>query len=548
MTTKQTEGLSREEKMLRGTAWSTLSDFVSKLLGALYIIPWYTWMGEVAPQANALFGMGYTIYAYFLLISTVGLNTAVAKQIAKYNAIGQEAKSMSLIWSFIKLMLGIGLVSAIVLYAGAPFFAWVSGDAEGLVQVIRSLTLAVLVFPVMSVFRGIFQGYNNIKPSAISQMAEQFVRVIWMFLTAYWIMKLGSGDYIKAVSQSTFAAFIGMIASMAVLLYYFWKEGHLAKLLQHRSGGLSGAETRQLLKETVRVSIPILVTGSAIQVYQLIDQVTFINFLHIFTGQNKEELTILFSFLSANPSKIITIIVSVAASIGGIGIALLTESFMQEDRKGTARLILNNFQMLLVFILPTLMGAIILAKPLYAMFYTSTAQIGIAIGLFIGLLIQAFFQGLYSMVNPMLHAVFESRRAVLHFVYGLLLKLVLQVPFLYLFGAYGPVLSTALALWLPSWLMMRHLQEVTGFNPQVVYKNAAHILLMTLIMAVPVLLVAIGLKLHLPVQSRLSAVVHLLAGGSLGILVYGYLALRTRATDKLLGARAQVLRQKLRIK
>ena len=56
------------------------------------------------------------------------------------------------------------------------------------------------------------------KPYAISQIAEQVIRVIWMLLDDSSVMKIGSGDYVQAVTQSTFAmAFIGMGASLLVL-------------------------------------------------------------------------------------------------------------------------------------------------------------------------------------------------------------------------------------------------------------------------------------------------------------------------------------------
>lgn len=75
--------VSQQEQMMRGTAWSAAGSFISRLLGVVYIIPWYLWMGEHANEANALFTQGYNIYSLFLLISTSGLNVAVAKQIAK---------------------------------------------------------------------------------------------------------------------------------------------------------------------------------------------------------------------------------------------------------------------------------------------------------------------------------------------------------------------------------------------------------------------------------------------------------------------------------
>jgi len=96
----QPKTTSQQQQMLRGTAWLTASNFISRLLGAIYIIPWYIWMGRHGAEANGLFTMGYNIYAWFLLISTAGVPVAVAKQVAKYNTIDKEEHSFTLIREF----------------------------------------------------------------------------------------------------------------------------------------------------------------------------------------------------------------------------------------------------------------------------------------------------------------------------------------------------------------------------------------------------------------------------------------------------------------
>ena len=111
----------------------------------------------------------------------------------------------------------LGLGFAILMYLLSPVFASLSGGGKELIPIMQSLSWAVLIFPSMSVIRGFFQGFNNMKPYAISQIAEQVIRVIWMLLTTFFIMKIGSGDYVQAVTQSTFAAFIGMGASLLEL-------------------------------------------------------------------------------------------------------------------------------------------------------------------------------------------------------------------------------------------------------------------------------------------------------------------------------------------
>lgn len=534
--------LTQEQLMVQGAAWSTAGNFISRLLGVLYIIPWYIWMGQYAIQANALFNMGYNVYAYFLLISTTGLNVAIAKQVAKYNSMGQQEHSYQLIRSTLKVMLVLGLVFSVLMYLGSPLFARLSGGDETLVPIMHSLSLAVFVFPVMSVIRGIFQGYKEIKPYALSQIAEQLVRVIWMLLTTFFIMKMGSKDYIAAVTQSTFAAFIGMIASMAVLFYYFWTQG-LLKAIFTKTEHAIPIDIKGLLIETLKESIPFIITGSAIQAFQLIDQWTFVNTMTLFTNYTRSQLWVLFGYFNANPAKITMVLIAVAASIGSVGIALLTENYVKKDMRAAARLIINNIEMLLMFLLPALTGAIILARPLYTVFYGSSEEQ--AVRLFVAVLCLTLLMALYTLFSPMLQALFENRKAIYYFAYGVFVKLVLQVPLIYLFHAYGPLLATTLGLLVPIYLMYRRLHQVTRFNRKLLHKRILLTVIETALMGLIVLLASWLLGYLFKPTGRLTSLLYLVIIGGLGMGVYAYMTLLTRQLDKLIGSRAARYRQKL---
>ena len=106
---------TQQQQMVRGTAWLTASNFLSRLL---------------AEQANALFGMGYNIYAVFLLISTAGIPVAIAKQVSKYNALGQEETSYHLLRKILKLTSILGLIFAAIMYLGSPLLAAWRGGGE----------------------------------------------------------------------------------------------------------------------------------------------------------------------------------------------------------------------------------------------------------------------------------------------------------------------------------------------------------------------------------------------------------------------------------
>ncbi|GLB79899.1 putative polysaccharide biosynthesis protein [Streptococcus alactolyticus] len=535
---------TQQQQMVRGTAWLTASNFLSRLLGAFYIIPWYAWMGTHAEQANALFGMGYNIYAVFLLISTAGIPVAIAKQVSKYNALGQEETSYHLLRKILKLTSILGLIFAAIMYLGSPLLAAWSGGGEDLVRVMKSLSWALLIFPSMSVLRGFFQGFNNLKPYAMSQIAEQIIRVIWMLLTAYIIMNIGSGDYVNAVVQSTFAAFIGMIASVLVLVVFLWREGKWQAIFAGNTNDVT-VDTQALILETIKEAIPFIITGAAIQLFQIVDQMSFINTMTSFTSYSNKDLQILYAFLSSNPNKITMILVSIATAIAGAGIPLLTENFVNKDKKAAAQLVVNNLQMLWMVLFPALVGAIILAEPIYTLFYGAPSNT--ALWLFVGALIQVIFLALYSLLAPMLQALFEPRKAILYFVYGLVVKIVLQIPFIYVFQAYGPLISTAIGLAVPIVLMYRRIHEVTGFNRQGLRRSTLLMTLLALIMGVVVAIAAYGLHFAISPTTRLGSVVYIALVGAIGVLVYGFLTLATHLLDKLIGTRAKTLRQKLHL-
>ena len=536
------ENNHQQAQMLRGTAWLTASNFISRLLGAIYIIPWYIWMGTYAAKANGLFTMGYNIYAWFLLISTAGIPVAVAKQVAKYNTMQEEEHSFALIRSFLGFMTVLGLAFALILYLFAPWLADLSGVGKDLIPIMQSLAWAVLIFPSMSVIRGFFQGMNNLKPYAMSQIAEQVIRVIWMLLATFIIMKLSSGDYLAAVTQSTFAAFVGMLASFALLLYFLYKEGMLQKVFETRDK----IDSKHLLMDTIKEAIPFIITGSAIQLFQILDQMTFINSMKWFTNYSNEDLVVMFSYFSANPNKITMILISVGVSIGGVGLPLLTENYVKSDLPAAARLVQNSITMLFLFLLPATVGVVMVGEPLYTVFYGKPDSL--AMGLFVFAVLQSTILGLYMVLSPMLQAMFRNRKAILYFFYGSIAKLVLQLPSIAIFHSYGPLISTTIGLIIPIILMYREICQITGVHRKIILKRTILVIILTFIMFILVGFLRWMIGFVFQPSGRFWSFLYVLLIGTIGGGLYGVMCLYTRLLDKVIGqVKADQLRERLKI-
>lgn len=536
--------LSYQEKMIQGSAWLSVGSIFSRLLGAVYIIPWYAWMGENARAANGLFNMGYTFYALFMMISTAGLPGAIAKQIARYNSMGDYQTSRRLFMKALQATAVLGIVFGGLMFFMAPVLASLSGGGRALIPVIQALSIAVVAFPCMSVLRGYFQGQQEMRPSAISQLVEQALRVLYMLLSAFIIMKVMKGDYLSAVIQSTFAASIGMIGSYGVLLFYLFKERNEKAFPVERNTNKSTIDTKKLLLETVRQAVPFILLGSGIVFYKLIDQVTFIRTMTANTNYSREQLIDLYALFSANPDKLTMVIVALGTSLAMTSLPMLTELFTQKRRPELAKVVNTNIQLFAYVMLPAVFGMILLAYPLNTVFYSADV-LGSRV------LVAACWSGLVSalfmMLSTMLQGISHSRIAVRYWAAGLLLKAVIQIPLIELLEVYGPLIATFIGLSLTCGLCLWKLRRVVRANYKLAFRRCVLILILTIVMLIVAFIVRQLSYLVFDPTSRWSALfICLLTAGS-GSLIYFYLSLKIRLVDKLVGPQARKWRRRLRI-
>ena len=89
-----------------------------------------------------------------------------------------------------------------------------------------------------------------------------------MLLATFVIMEMGSGNWVKAVTQSTFAAFIGALGSIVLLAYAFLRRKREMDALVSQGEVATGVSTRRLIGEIIYQSIPFIVIESGITLFQ----------------------------------------------------------------------------------------------------------------------------------------------------------------------------------------------------------------------------------------------------------------------------------------
>src|SRR5690606_7610212 len=120
-------------------------------------------------------------YILILFLATAGFPIAISVFVSERLALGDRAGARRVLEVSTALLLLTGIAGFAALYFGADWIADMIGNRET-APAIRSVSYALLFVPVMSALRGYYQGRGEMMPTAVSQVAEQFVRVGTMLL------------------------------------------------------------------------------------------------------------------------------------------------------------------------------------------------------------------------------------------------------------------------------------------------------------------------------------------------------------------------------
>lgn len=541
MENKNIENKDSQAQLLKGSAWMTAGSILSRILGALYIIPWYAWMGKDGNLANAITAQSYNIYSLFIIVSTAGIPGAVAKQIAKYNALNEYGVSRKLFHRGLLLMIGLGIVCAGLMFGLAPILA---GQDARQVPVLKSLSYAILIIPLMSLMRGYFQGFNDMMPSALSQFIEQLARVAWMLMTAYVIMKIQDGNYLRAVTQSNLAAAIGAMFGILLLVYYYQKQKAKMDNLVENSNNELQVSTNSLLLEIVQQSIPFIIIDSGINIFQLVDQYTFHPIMASFVHASFDQIESMYALFGLNANKLIMIIVSLSTAMAVTAIPLLSGAKARRDYQDIRKQIENTLELFFFFMIPSAFGMAAISTPIYTIFY-SFDPVGSNV-LFIASF-TAIILGLFTVLMAVQQGLSENILAIKYLVVGLIVKCIIQYPLIRLFQVNGPLIATDLAFLFTILLSLKHLKVAFHFNFKRTKRRFIGIMSFSAIMFIVIFALQFILGKFIPADRRITAMILVAICVVVGALVYGFLALISGLAHSILGSKISKLERKLHI-
>jgi len=435
---------------MQGAFIATMGIVISKILGIIYVIPFYSIVGE---QGGALYGYAYNIYSIFLSLSTAGIPLAISKIISEYNTLhyfDAKERTFKIAKRYLSL---VGIICFLVLFIFAPQIAYlIIGDISGgnsyqdIIFVIRIISFSILIVPILSVYRGYLQGHRYMEPTSISQVLEQIIRVSIIIVGSFVSVKIFNLPLKYAVGFALFGATFGSLCSY---LYLRVKVKNNKKDL--KVGCLDEEEinltNKDIIIKILFYAFPFVFGDVLKSLYNSVD--TFLLIRTLVNGLNFDVNVAesVMSVISTWGNKLNMIVIAIGTGFMVSLIPNLTVSMVKNDWEDVKEKITTTLSILLFVTIPMVVGLSYLAYPVWNVFY-GLSEYGpkmFMVSVFISL-----STVLLSLTTTTLLTLKKFKFLFIDLVIGLIVNAICDVPLVYLcdylglFPGYGAVFSTIL--------------------------------------------------------------------------------------------------------
>ncbi|MBY0052365.1 polysaccharide biosynthesis protein [Brevibacillus agri] len=469
-------------QFVKGAAILGVAGLVSKLLGAVYRIPYQNIAGDIGLY---VYMQVYPLYTTLLILATAGFPIAISKIVSERIAIGDALGARRAFRVASISLVVLGLFFFLLLYGGAPLIARFMGD-EHLTTPLRAVAWSLPLVPMAAILRGYFQGHQNMMPTGVSQVIEQLVRVIFILLAAFWAMNVYQDAYL-AGTGAVFAAFPGGVAAILVLLWYWRKDKQGAQLIpeQTQRAGVGAWTNRQVLRSLLMYAVPICMGALVLPLVPLVDSITVVNMLQV--SGTPEDLAKLLKGAFDRGQPLIQFGTFFATSLSLALVPAISEAVAQRQHHMIANRSEIAIRLTFLLGLPASFGLALLAEPINVMLYGDKNGTE-------ALAVQSFtimFATLSIASAGILQGLGRVMRPARNLFIGVMVKLILNLALVPLWGIAGAALSTVFAYLVAMGLNVLAVKKYTG--AQIGLRQTVHKpFLSVIVMSVVVLLVEWG--------------------------------------------------------
>ncbi|MGF9914691.1 polysaccharide biosynthesis protein [Paenibacillus ehimensis] len=456
-----------KDSLVKGTLILTLAAFVARALGVVQRIPLVYLLGDIGMAA---YGIAFNLYSVLLVVATAGIPSALSKMISEKTALGRHAEADRIYKAALWFAVCAGVLMTVLLYAAAPYFADSILNPQATLP-IQAIAPALLLFPLIAIMRGYFQGRRMMMPNGMSQIIEQLFRVVTSVALAYLLLS-HSLDY--AVAGASFGGVVGSIAAAAVMLYYAMRLKQSDRRERSAEGADAAAESasaepltfKAIYAQLFKLSVPIVIFSMTVTLIYTIDSSIVTLLLKDRLGE--EAAREILGILTGRAQSLAGIPIILAVALSQSVVPIISSAYSQRDMKQVSDQTAKVLQLSILSGLPMVLLISLAARPINGFIFGNTTGSPIvdtyAAPIITLLTVSAMFQIVMQTSGAVLMGMGRMRPLVLSVILGIAVKLAGSYVLAPYWGIYGIIAATALCFIVMTWLNLAVLRTAVPFR------------------------------------------------------------------------------------
>ncbi|MET3507446.1 stage V sporulation protein B [Halalkalibacter oceani] len=240
-----------KQTFLKGTLILIIAGLITKFLGFVNRIVVARIMGA---EGVGLYMMAVPTLLLVITITQLGLPVAISKLVAEAEAKNDQTRIKRILVVSLAITSVLSVVFTIAMVGFAPFVAHTLLTDERAYYPLIAISPIVPIVALSSIMRGYFQGKQNMKPTAYSQVLEQVIRITLVAVMTSAFLPLGV-EY--AAAGAMISVVFGELASLVYMIILFKrnKSFRVRRRFFHYA-----KEGRHTLRDLLSIALP--TTGS----------------------------------------------------------------------------------------------------------------------------------------------------------------------------------------------------------------------------------------------------------------------------------------------
>ena len=419
----------KKQSLIKGSLILGIAGMLTRFLGIFFRWPLFMLIGD---EGVGYYQMVYPLYMFFIAMAS-GIPIAMSKMISESNAINDIKTSFQVVKESAILTIFIGTGTSLILFLfSKQIINFLNWDYKAYYSLI-GISFAPMIISFVTVLRGFFQGFQNMTPSAISQILEQIGRVVFGVGLSYILLQKGIEFSAGAAS---FGATAGGILAGLFLYFQYRKTKKSFKIIKVKSNP-------DILNKILKISIPISLGATVGTIMSLIDSILVPQKL-LQAGFNKTQSTILYAQLTGKASVIVNIPLTLSIALCTSLIPIIAESYVLKRREEIKSKVNLSIKMSAVIAVPCMFGLFFMAEPIMRFILPGRSEGG---NILKYLSLSIPFIIITQTTTSILQSVGSYIIPIINLLIGCILKIILTivlVPISYI-NIYGAVIASVSA-------------------------------------------------------------------------------------------------------